>query len=415
MASRLFTRRLARGSEVFREGELGDCAYVIERGRVAISTRRGGVETVLKVQAPGEMFGEMAIIDNMPRSASAHTLEQTELTVVSREQLLWRVEEAEPVLRLLLEAILGIFRREQNLLAGESTGVAAAHTDAVTNPAETPAAIDRIRLESDLQRALEAGEFQLHYQPQISISSDCVVGAEALIRWQHPQRGMVPPGEFIDAAESSGLIVPLGEWVLQTACAQNKAWQDAGLPPLRMGVNIAARQFHDDGLIPTVEAVLDRSGLHPQWLELEITEGVMIDDVDQVIHKLHRLNDIGVTIAVDDFGTGYSSLAYLKRFPVQRLKIDQSFVRNLTTDPNDAAIVEAVIQLSHGLNLEAIAEGVESEDHVAHLLAKGCDEVQGYHFSRPLAAHSFADWVANHSHVLHAVCETRRSVKALKA
>jgi diguanylate cyclase (GGDEF)-like protein/PAS domain S-box-containing protein len=250
-------------------------------------------------------------------------------------------------------------------------------------------------LESDLRLALIRQEFELHYQPKLCIDACEVIGAEALIRWRHPRRGMVSPSEFIPIAESSDLMVHLGEWVLRAACDQAKAWQDAGFPPLQVAVNISARQFQDNDFVGTLEGILHESGLAPRWLELEITEGMVMDDTEQTIDRFHRIHDLGVEISIDDFGTGYSSLAYLKRFPVHRLKIDRSFVRDLTNEPDDAAITEAVIKMGHSLKLKVIAEGVETEQQVAYLRSKGCDELQGFLFSPPLPADEFLHWLTN--------------------
>jgi diguanylate cyclase (GGDEF)-like protein/PAS domain S-box-containing protein len=250
-------------------------------------------------------------------------------------------------------------------------------------------------LESDLRLALIRQEFELHYQPKLCIDACEVIGAEALIRWRHPRRGMVSPADFIPIAESSDLMVPLGEWVLQAACEQAKAWQDGGFPPLQVAVNISARQFQDSDFVASLEGILYDTGLEPRWLELEITEGMVMDDTEQTIERFRRIYDLGVEISIDDFGTGYSSLAYLKRFPVHRLKIDRSFVRDLTTEPDDAAITEAVIKMGHSLKLKVIAEGVETEQQVAYLRSKGCDELQGFLFSPPLAADDFLHWLTN--------------------
>ena len=250
----------------------------------------------------------------------------------------------------------------------------------------------RMVIENDMRLALVREEFVLYYQPQVSIPDRRIVGAEALVRWRHPARGLVPPGEFVPVAESSGLIVEMGEWVLRESCARNKAWQDAGLPPIRVAVNISARQFQSENLIPAVELALEESGMDSEWLELEITESVVLADADRVAEKLRLLNDMGVRLALDDFGTGYSSLAYLKRFPVQRLKIDQSFVRNLTMDADDAAITKAVIQLGHSLHLDVIAEGVETEEQLAFLRRQHCREIQGFLIGRPMAADDFFAW-----------------------
>ncbi len=250
-------------------------------------------------------------------------------------------------------------------------------------------------LESDLRLALVRQEFELHYQPKLCIDACEVVGAEALIRWRHPRRGMISPAEFIPIAESSDLMVPLGEWVLQAACEQARAWQDSGYPPLPVAVNISARQFQDNDFVGSLKGILYDTGLEPRWLELEITEGMMMDDTEQTIERFQRIHDLGVEISIDDFGTGYSSLAYLKRFPVHRLKIDRSFVRDLTTDTDDAAITEAVIKMGHSLKLKVIAEGVETEQQMAYLRSKGCDELQGFLFSPPLQAKEFVRWLTN--------------------
>jgi diguanylate cyclase (GGDEF)-like protein/PAS domain S-box-containing protein len=245
---------------------------------------------------------------------------------------------------------------------------------------------ERLALENSLRRGLELGEFVVHYQPQVNISTGQVVGVEALVRWQHPERGLILPGEFISLAEETGLIVRLGEWVLRTACAQNKAWQEAGLPPIRVAVNLSVRQFQERGLMDTVSQVLRETGLDPAFLQLEITEGAAMDDADFTITTLRNLREIGVQIAIDDFGTGHSSLAYLKRFPIDVVKIDRSFVRNLTIDATDAAIATTVIAMARSLKLQVIAEGVETEEQLAFLRAHDCDEMQGYLFAKAVPA-----------------------------
>jgi EAL domain-containing protein (putative c-di-GMP-specific phosphodiesterase class I) len=245
---------------------------------------------------------------------------------------------------------------------------------------------ERLALENSLRHALERGEFVVHYQPQVNIETGRIVGVEALVRWQHPERGLVSPLEFIPVAEETGLIVPLGAWVLRTACAQNRAWQDAGLPPMRMAVNLSARQFQRRDLLDTVAGVLSETGLPPQYLQLEITEGAAMQDVDLTLAILRELREAGVQISIDDFGTGHSSLSYLKRFPIDVVKIDQSFVQDLTVDPNDAAIASTIIVMAHALNLKVIAEGVETAEQLAFLRERDCDEMQGFLFSRPAPA-----------------------------
>ncbi len=247
---------------------------------------------------------------------------------------------------------------------------------------------EKLLLENDLRIALELRQFHLAYQPLIDLEAGYLVGAEALIRWSHPQKGAIPPSDFIPLCEENGFILPLGEWVLRTACEQAKQWQDEGYPPLIMSVNLSIRQFRQHDLCERIEKVLAETGLAPQWLELEITESIMAD-VAYATGMLERLKKIGVRISIDDFGTGYSSLYYLKRFPIDKLKIDRSFVNDILTDRNDAAIVSGISAMARNLNLTVTAEGVESEGQVAFLREQRCQEAQGFYFSRPVPPAQF--------------------------
>jgi len=240
----------------------------------------------------------------------------------------------------------------------------------------------RFALETSLRHAVDNEEFLIHYQPRVAIDSLQIVGVEALVRWQHPELGLVSPAEFIPLAEETGLILPLGEWVLRTACKQNRKWQDKGFPAMSVGVNISARQFQQQHLAETVIRILDEVGLAPRFLELELTESSIMSNV--AVDVLTGLKRQGVTVSVDDFGTGFSSLSYLKRLPINALKIDQSFVRDLTTDPDDAALVMAIVTLAHNLRLRVVAEGVETEEQLRFLRLLRCDEIQGYLISKPL-------------------------------
>ncbi len=248
---------------------------------------------------------------------------------------------------------------------------------------------DRLQVANHLRRALERGEFVLHYQPRIDIATGAIVGAEALIRWNRPEMGMTPPGKFIPVAEETGLIVPIGAWALREACAQNQIWQASGLPPIVISVNLSPIQFRRAGLVRQVADTLAETGLAGRWLELELTESFIMQDAERINTAMGELKALGVEIAVDDFGTGYSSLSYLKRFPVDRLKIDKSFVQDVTQDPDDAAIARAIINLGHSLNLRVVAEGVETPEQMDFMRLHGCDEIQGYLFSRPLDAAAF--------------------------
>lgn len=243
-----------------------------------------------------------------------------------------------------------------------------------------------LRLRNGLRRALERHEFLLHYQPQFDLLSGKIIGVEALIRWSHPEFGIVPPSRFIPVAEESGLIVPIGAWVLNEACRQAAAWRKAGLPPLVMAVNLSAVQFKRGDLPQTVADALAAVALPADCLELELTESILISDTAKVLTMVDQLKELGVKLSIDDFGTGYSCLAYLKRFRVDRLKIDQSFVRHITTDPNDAAIVQAIVQLACSLGLRTVAEGVETEPALQSLISLGCNDAQGYYFAKPMSA-----------------------------
>jgi diguanylate cyclase (GGDEF)-like protein len=248
----------------------------------------------------------------------------------------------------------------------------------------------RRALERDLRRALDEGRFELHYQPQVELGSGRTVGVEALLRWRHPERGSVPPNDFIPLAEETGLIVPIGAWVLRTACAQALAW-----PGLRVAVNLSAAQFRQPGLAETVAQALRETGLEPDRLELEITEGVLLEDTVAAVTTLHALRGLGVRIAMDDFGTGYSSLSYLRRFPFDKIKIDKSFVADLDggRSADAAAIVRAVVSLGSSLGMTTTAEGIEAEAQAELLRAEGCDEVQGYHFGRPMPPADLTRWL----------------------
>ena len=244
----------------------------------------------------------------------------------------------------------------------------------------------RLALESNLRRAIHNEEFLLHYQPRISCDSQEITGVEALVRWQHPQLGLVSPSEFIPLAEDTGLIVPIGEWVLRAACLQGRRWIEAGFGPIPIAVNISARQFHDRDLSQSVIRILEETGFSPKYLELELTESSIMQDAEFAASMLNRLKSLGINISIDDFGTGFSSLASLKRLPIDALKIDQSFVREVNSDRDDANLVKAIITLGHNLRLKVVAEGVETEDQLRFLEVLGCDEIQGFFYSKPVPA-----------------------------
>jgi diguanylate cyclase (GGDEF)-like protein len=252
-------------------------------------------------------------------------------------------------------------------------------------PELTDEAVQRLTLQAGLRQAIEKDELVLHYQPVLSLTTGRIVSMEALVRWQHPEKGLVMPGAFIDVAEKAGMMVSLGDWVLSRAARQARRWHDAGFTDLRIATNLSPSQFHERNLVANLQRTLSETGLRPETLEIEITEGVAMEDAEVTVANLLALRDLNVGVSIDDFGTGYSSLSYLKRFPVTTLKIDRSFVTDVVTNSADAGIVRAVVAMAHGLKLNVIAEGVETKEQFAYLRESGCDALQGYWFSRPLA------------------------------
>jgi EAL domain-containing protein (putative c-di-GMP-specific phosphodiesterase class I) len=257
----------------------------------------------------------------------------------------------------------------------------------------TAKAVEALALESDLNRALDNDELVLHYQPIIDLNSGMLLGMEALVRWQHPHRGMVPPLDFIPLAEETGLIVPIGKWVLRTACKQTRLWHEAGLPKLHIAVNFSARQFRHEHISAMVSEALEYAGLKAQYLDVELTESILMEQAEVSVDTLHDLHATGTCLSIDDFGTGYSSLSYLRRFPINILKIDRSFVSDITTDPDAAAIVVLIIAMARTLGINTIAEGVESAEQLNFLREQGCHAAQGYYIAQPMPAADFERWV----------------------
>ena len=251
-------------------------------------------------------------------------------------------------------------------------------------PVMKDVANETMELSTNLYRAIEKNELELYYQPQLSCHNNQIMGVEALIRWRHPVMGLISPAKFIPIAEKTGLILPIGEWVLRTACQQNKKWQEQGLPKIRMGVNLSLRQFHNNDLLNLVESVLKETKLAPQYLELEITETIAMKEKSYIINTLNAFRQIGVSIAIDDFGTEYSSLSYLKHLPVDRLKVAMQFIRGIGIDHKDEALAKGIIVLAKSIGMNVIAEGVETKEQLEFLKNHNCDEIQGYYFFKPL-------------------------------
>jgi diguanylate cyclase (GGDEF)-like protein len=262
-------------------------------------------------------------------------------------------------------------------------------------PALNIGSSDRLALQTGLRHALERQELQVYYQPQLDLKTGQIIGAEALVRWQHPERGLVSPDKFIPIAEQTGLIIPIGEWVLHTACRQIKNWQTAGFPSLRIAVNLSSRQFSQIDLRKQLVDILMETGLDPKYIELELTESMLVQNTEVAIRRLNALKSLGVQIAIDDFGTGYSSLSYLQQFPFDILKIDRCFIRNITENSNNAAITRAIIEMAKSLNLKLIAEGVETPSELSFVCRHQCDGMQGFLFSRPVPAQEFEQFLTS--------------------
>ncbi|TXH06356.1 MAG: EAL domain-containing protein [Nevskiaceae bacterium] len=372
----LLSRNVRAGEQIFAEGDAADCAYVVETGEVEIHARIDDRVECIAVVGPGDLLGEMAVVDDAPRSATAIAAVDTRLTPIDRSQLSSRLQTADPIVRLLLDVVLNRLRNRLGKNGSARSGGANAD------------AIDRIRLENELKSGIHAGELRLYLQPIADMRSQRIAGFESLVRWQHPICGIVRPDLFIRVAEDSGLIVPLGRWVLREACrAALRFEHETNRANLRgqggfISVNVSPGQFRDPEFLPALADILHETGLQPSRLKLEITESVF-GDAEAAKRWIAACRKLGVRIALDDFGTGYSSLSYLHEFDIDTLKIDQSFVRRILSDARSEKIVAAIVQLSQSLGLEIIAEGVETEALLQRLAAMGCQYAQGYLIARP--------------------------------
>jgi diguanylate cyclase (GGDEF)-like protein/PAS domain S-box-containing protein len=344
-------------------------------------SRQGGDEFVVLLsemeQSEDAAISALRILQAV---AEAHTIDHHDLHVTASIGLSVFPDDGKDAETLIKNADTAMYQAKEN----------GRQSYQFFRPAMTVRAVERQSIEENLRRALERREFTLHYQPKIKLRSGEITGAEALLRWTHPVRGSVSPAQFIPVAEDCGLILPIGQWVLREACKQARAWLDAGLPLGTMAVNISSMEFRDDNFLESVFTILSETGLDPRALELELTESVLMKRAESATSVLKTLRARGVQIAVDDFGTGYSSLSYLRKFPIDALKIDQSFVRQITSAPDDSTIVTAVISMGRSMKLRVVAEGVETREELAFLQTHQCDEAQGFYFSRPVLPHQFA-------------------------
>jgi diguanylate cyclase (GGDEF)-like protein/PAS domain S-box-containing protein len=343
-------------------------------------SRQGGDEFVVLLSEVKQPHAAAAIAAKILKEiAKPHSIDRHELHVTASIGVSAYPEDGTNAETLIKNADTAMYQAKEN----------GRQAFRFFTPAMNTRAVERQSIEASLRRALERDEFMLHYQPKICLRTGAIVGAEALIRWMHPVRGMVPPAQFIPIAEDCGLILPIGKWVLRQACQQARIWVDAGYPAIGIAVNVSGAELKEDGFLEDLFAILELTGLDPALLELELTESVLMRRVDSTVAILRTLRERGVQVAVDDFGTGYSSLSYLRIFPLDVLKIDQSFVRQIAVNGSDAAIVTAVIGMAQTLKLKVIAEGVETREELDFLRAHQCDEAQGYYFSKPIPEDKF--------------------------
>jgi EAL domain-containing protein (putative c-di-GMP-specific phosphodiesterase class I) len=404
MAEDLYRRAYEPGEIICREGEAGDCAFVIDGGEVEISALREGKDVVLGRLGKGELFGEIALIEGKVRTATIKAIAPTTLIIIRRAQMEQKINSSDPVIGLFLKVILKRWRKSAEQIKASQSNT---EDDArKTGPSDSmllmrDRAISALRKEQELTQALIKSEFELHYQPIVDTRSGYTAGYEALIRWNHPQRGSVSPFEFIEMAERTGQIVAIGLWTIQEACRALARMQrrfrahEAGPERLFMGVNLSGRQVVEEDLVEHIRKAIADSGIDPQCLKIEVTETALMEEPEVAIAFLNRVKSLGVELAIDDFGTGYSSLSYLHRFPVDVLKIDRSFVSTMLSDATSAKIVRTITTLAKELGLRAVAEGVEKPGELVAISELGCEMIQGYLLSRPLRFPE-AERVINH-------------------
>jgi EAL domain-containing protein (putative c-di-GMP-specific phosphodiesterase class I) len=396
MANPLARRTIAPGAQLFREGEPGEEAYIVLSGEIEISALRSGRKVVIATLGEDELFGEMALIDDEVRSATATATVETEVIVIERALLRSKVDTADPLLQALIKVILQRFRWTQALVLQSSDNER-------RETSLRDQAINRLALEKEIETALETEQFVLFYQPIISLRGGQLAGFEALLRWEHPERGVVSPADFIGLAEETGLIVPIGRWVLKEALKALKKFQsehavlyddDDEREPLFMSVNVSGRQLLEVDEIEELLRIISDAGLRNEDIKLEITESLMVQDPNYAAMAFRRLKREGVRLAIDDFGTGYSSLSYLNRYPLDTLKIDRSFVANMLKDRGSLNIVRGIASLARDLGLDIIAEGIESTAEITKLRSFGCSYGQGYLIAKPLPADEASELMA---------------------
>lgn len=381
---KILFRDYKAGEVIFKQGEDGNCAYIIEEGRVQISLEKNGDSFPVSIMGVGEIFGEMAILDGLPRAGTARCLENTRLCVVSSEQLYNRIHHSDPVVRLLVLLLIKRTRSMNAKLVSSLQAEADGHAEDEAQPGDGKSAINEVRFEVELHKAFQEREFRLHYQPIVDLQTRETLGFEALIRWNSPTLGPMRPDLFMKVAEESSLIVPLGRWIQETAIMDLKRIERETGRAYFMSVNVSGRQFMDPAYLTNLEEVRQRHGADTRQIKLEITERIFIDGA-RAIEMVDQCRQLGYGISLDDFGTGYSSLSYLRNLNVDNLKVDQSFTRGVNNDPRSRALVRCMVQLCEDMGIESVAEGIETEEIAQTMRDVGCQYAQGYLYARPQA------------------------------
>ncbi len=373
---------------IFSEGDEGDCAYIIEKGRVLAFVTKDKEEVPLSILGEGEIFGEMSLIDNMPRSASVRALEDARLAIVTKQQVLERVSTADKVVQLLMRVLLKRLRNRNSHLTFAGTN---SQDLELENDPTAQSALDKIRLENQIFQAFQNKEFELFYQPIVNLKNKKITGCEALLRWNSPQLGLVSPNLFIDIIENSSMVIPIGHWIINQALkdlSQIKEYFEKNghqkmSEDFMMSINISGRQFTHSDFINNLEDLREKHQLTTHNIKLEITERIMMDGA-LAIESLNQCKNMGYAISIDDFGTGFSGLQYLTQMPISFLKIDRSFVMKILSDPKSKAVVSSIIHLAHAMDIEVIAEGIEHSEESLVLETLGARYGQGYLFSKPV-------------------------------
>lgn len=391
MSDYIHARELSDGQVIFNEGDQGDDAYIVEEGAVEISVRHGRKRKIIATLGPGEIFGEMALIANAPRSACAHAAGNCVLLVLRRHRLMKPIERADPLTQLLLQMMTERLNEASRSISGRkrTRPTSAAHMNALE--AVRDLALKRVSTERQLRRGIEAGEFMLHYQPILRLSDGGFAGSEALMRWHQPENGFISPGDFIPLAEDTGMIVEMGHWALtQALCDHADFLQSLTLklkkPVPFISINVSAAQLIDSDETRRLARAIDDSPLDPGAVKLELTESLLMQDPDQAAKALALLKETGAKLAIDDFGTGYSSLSYLHRFPFDTLKIDRAFVSRMHEDDGAGQLVRSIIDMAQGMGMDTVAEGIEEPEELERLDSMGCDMAQGFLMAKPMAA-----------------------------